>query len=216
VSWKHVALLLAAAIVLPFARAEADCSAHPEWEAELPHEVDTPNGNHVSYRYDWPAETYFVVVTRGGRDGVQRGPYHLTTGCFAAKLEWESEQFVVLSAGCGSFCWWGVAIPVAPDREPVSMGRPFAFDSERNLIAYYPEPDVIKVMNVATRREQRVRTPAQCPTASGTCFDDKLDLSGGRLRYVWKYWLPLPDGKFQSFPDEQIDVALDVDVTRAP
>jgi hypothetical protein len=204
-------------MLLPFARAKADCTEHPEWEAELPHEVDTPKGNHVSYRYDWPGGTYFVVVTRGGRDGVQRGPYPLTTGgCFAAKLEWESEQFVILTAGCGSFCWWGVAIPLASDRKPVDTFRPFAFDPERNLLAYYPEPDVIAVVNVATGREQAVRTPAHCPSVSGTCFDDKLELSGGRLRYVWKYWEPLPNDKFKFFPDEQIDLELDAELTRSP
>ena len=61
-----------------------------------------------------------------------------------------------------------------------------------------------------------VRTPAHCPSVSGTCFDDKLELASGRLRYVWQYWLPLPDGKFKFFPDEQIDVELDADVTRGP
>ena len=215
--WKHIALVGAAAILLPFARARADCAAHPEWEADLPHEVDTPEGNHISYRYDWPTESYFVLATRGGGDGVPRGPYPLTTGgCFAAQVEWESEKYVVLTAGCGSFCFRGVAIPITVDREPVSIERPFAFDPERNLVAYYPEPDVIEVINLATGQKQAVRTPAHCPTVSGTCFDDKLYLAGGRLRYVWKYWLPLPDGKFQYFPDEQIDVELEARVTRDP
>jgi hypothetical protein len=220
VSWKHApvaALLIAAVGVLPCARAEADCAGHPEIDEYVPHEVDTPKGNHISYRYDFVNGNYFVVVTRGSGEGVPRGPYELTTGgCLAAKVEWESEQFVVLSAGCGTFCWWGEAIPVASNRKPVNMFRPFAFDPERNLIAYYPEPDVITVINVATGREQSMWTPAHCPSVSGTCFDEKLDLSGGRLRYVWKYWEPLPDDKFKFFPDKQIDVELDADVTRGP
>src|SRR5690242_18176059 len=53
VSWKYIALVATAAILLSPAPAHADCAGHPEWEAELPHEVDTPKGNHLSYRYDW-------------------------------------------------------------------------------------------------------------------------------------------------------------------
>jgi hypothetical protein len=217
VHWKYIALLGAAAILLPSARARADCAGHPEWEAELPHEVDTPKGNHISYRYDWSSGSYFVSVSRGGRVAAPRGPYPLTTGgCFPARLEWESEQFAVLNYGCGSFCWVGLAFRVPSDREPVLLSRPYAFDPELNLVASYPEPDVITVTNVATGREQSVRTPAHCPSVSGTCFDDKLELAAGRLRYVWKYWLPLPDNQFKYFPDEQIDVELDADVSRSP
>ncbi len=213
-SWKHVVLLGTAAIVLPFARAKADCAEHPEWAAELPHEVDTPKGNHISYRYDWPNESYVIVVTRGGGDGVTRGPYHLTTGgCFAAKIEWESEEFVVLTAGCGTFCWWGEALPVIQDRKPVSVDRPSAFDAERNLLASYGGTNTIIVTNVSTRREQVVRTPVDCPM-SGECFT-KLHFEDGRLRYIWQ-WEAVPDGKYRNVPDQQIDVELDTDVTRSP
>jgi hypothetical protein len=211
----HIFLWAVAATLLLFcSRASAQCIRVVQAERELPFEVDTPQGNHLSYFYNLANEQYFVVATRGGAGGVPQGPFMLTRGCAPAKLEWESTEFVVLTAGCGTFCWYATALPVVPDVQgPRGAMRPLAFDAERNLLASYPDPGgVIHVQNLATGVEQDVRTPAQCPSSAETCFEN-LGFTPDALQYTWKFWWPLANGEFEYFPDELITVPLDTALT---
>jgi len=204
---------IAATLLLLCSGASAQCIRVVQAERELPFEVDTPQGNHLSYFYNLATEGYFVIATRGGAGGVPRGPFTLTRGCAPAMLDFESAEFVVLTAGCGTFCWSATVLPVSADSETQHAMRPLAFDAERNLLAYYEHPNVITVRNLATRHEQQIQTPNQCPgAASGMCFEN-LYFTADAIQYTWKFFRPLSNGEFEYFPDELTTAPLDAALT---
>jgi hypothetical protein len=174
---RNARVAVATAVVAPLAIlallaspvAAAQCARVVDVERELPHDVDTPRGNRLSYSYDLASERYYVIATRGEADGVPHGPYSLTRGCAPAALEWENGELVVLTAGCGTFCWEALVLPVTGTAAAQSIARPLLFDAERNLLAYYPEPNLVRIRNLLTGREQSIRTP-QCVSASATCI----------------------------------------------
>jgi hypothetical protein len=201
---------VAATLLLFCSDAAAQCIRVVQAERELPFEVDTPQGNHLSYFYNLATDRYFVIATRSGAGGVPQGPFTLTRGCAPAKLEWESSEFVVLTAGCGTFCWSAAVLPVTTGLgEPQGALRPLAFDAERNLLAFYEQPGVITVRNLVTRYEQQIQTPKRCPgDASGTCFEN-LYFAEDAVQYTWKFWLPSSNGEFEYFPAEIVTAPLD-------
>lgn len=202
-----VVALCAMPMLLASPAASAQCSRVVDIERELPHEVDTPRGNHLSYSYDLAAERYYVVATRGRADGVRHGPYSLTRGCAPATLEWESGDFVLLTAGCGTFCWEALVLSVTGAAAVQNVARPLLFDGERNLLVYYPEPNLVRIRNLLTGREQPIRTP-QCVSTSATCMAD-LRLTAGSFDYTFERFDP------PSAPPtlESLSVSLDVSLS---
>jgi hypothetical protein len=183
-----VAALLAILALLESPAASAQCARVVDVERELPHEVDTPRGNHLSYSYDLAAERYYVIATRGRANGAPQGPYLLTRGCAPAALEWENGDFVVLTAGCGTFCWEALVLRVTGTAAAQSFARPLLFDAERSLLVYYAEPNLVRIRNLLTGREQAVRTP-QCVSASATCIAE-MRLTAGSFDYTFERFDP--------------------------
>jgi hypothetical protein len=162
----------------------AQCARAVDVERELPHEIETPRGNHLSYSYDLAAERYYITATRDGAAGDPHGPYSLTRGCVPATLEWENGDFVVLTAGCGTFCWEALVLPVNGTAAAQSIARPLLFDAERSLLVFYAGPNVVRIRNLLTGREQPVRTP-QCVSTSATCISD-LRFTASSLDYTFE------------------------------
>ena len=108
----------------------------------------------------------------------------------------ENSEFLLFWSGCGTFCWYYQVYSLSPggphdvpDYQRVE--RPLAFDSKRNLIAYYHSQNMIHVKNLITGYEQAVRTEYDCDYYSGLCFTD-VRFSGDKLEYTWR---ELPVGK---------------------
>jgi hypothetical protein len=204
-------LLLAALVLLVSSAASAQCIRVVDIERELPHEVATPQGNRLSYSYDLATERYHVVVARGTARGQQYGPYALTPGCAPAKLRWESSALVVLTAGCGTFCWTALVLPATEEGAAAqSISRPLSFDPERNLLAYYAEQGIVRIRNLLTAYEQQVRTPALCVSASATCIQD-LRITSRTLDYTFERFDP-PSAPAKLEP---VSVPLELALTAA-
>lgn len=203
--------LLAALVLLMSSAASAQCIRVVDIERDLPREVATPQGKRLSYSYDLAAERYHVVVARSAARGVRYGPYPLTRGCAPAELEWESSALVVLTAGCGTFCWTALALPAAGEVAGAqSFSRPLSFDAERNLLAYYADQGIVRIRNLVTAYEQEVRTPALCVSASATCIRD-LRITSKTLDYTFERFDP-PSAPAKL---EAVSVPLELQLTAA-
>jgi hypothetical protein len=175
-----VLVLMLAALLVPSSNASAGCIDVLNVRKELPYDVATPMGKSLSYFYNLDREQYVVFLSRNGEEATPHGPFVLQRNCHPATLKWESESFVLFEAGCGTFCWTVDALSMAGQTQ--SVFRPLDFDASRNLILFYAEQDVIGVRNLATLREQKIRTNSPCESASDLCFSDAR-FSGDRVTY---------------------------------
>lgn len=195
------------------AAASADCVDVVTYRT-LPHDLDTPNGVHISFFYDLsPKNEYVMRAAKGDGSVVTSSAYHLTMACEPAKVEWESDDAIVFTAGCGTFCWSASVWPLTPGSVEQSIMRPFAFDTARNLIAFYAKQDVIGVRNVLSLREQQIATRYQCVTASDSCLRDVHFTEGG-LSYTAEIFDRENPGLAPRL--ESIVVPLDPELYRRP
>lgn len=166
---------------------EARCVDVVDVATELPHHFVTPKNTGVSYLYDLEIEEYFVSWAKDGYRGGPYGPFTLTRGCAPAIVQWESNEYLLLQAGCGTFCWYVLAFPLTKNTEDyIKIDRPLAFDGTRNLLAYYYAKDIIRVRSLISAYEQEIRTAYECESASGLCFEDTR-FTGTSLEYTWRY-----------------------------
>jgi hypothetical protein len=180
--------------VLPFA-ASADCVDVPNVVAELPKENVTPNGVKLTFSYDIERSEYSVAVSHGSESYFYSG-LRLQMNCHPAQLRWESDDFVLLERGCGTFCWNVDALGTTLQRRFL-ISRPIAFDAARALVLSYPEWDTIGVLNLATGHQQTIETARHCESSAEVCFDAYP--KGNALIYVWQ------DGAEFSVPlDERL------------
>ena len=94
------------------ATVDAACIDVVDVEAELPQNLVTSNNTGVSYSYNLEREQYHVSWGKEGNSGGPYGPFTLTRGCAPAKVKWESDAFLLLEAGCGTFCWYVLVFPL--------------------------------------------------------------------------------------------------------
>ncbi len=184
------------------ADASARCIDVVNARTELPYEVTTPNGSSVSYFYNLANEQYLVLTAGNGARAVSHGPFVLTRGCAPASLQWESGEFVVLQAGCGTFCWYALALPLrgkGPSQQTIQ--RPLAFDADRNLVVSYSQQNTITISNLASGKQQHTSTARQCRSASEVCFS--VGFNRGELTYTWKY---APHETYRVRLDEELFV----------
>lgn len=166
---------------------DARCIDVVDVATELPHHELTPNRTGVSYVYDLEKEQYLISWDREHQRGGPYGPFTLTRGCAPARPRWESSEFLLFQAGCGTFCWYLLALPLANTAEQHQrFERPLAFDQTRNLLAYYYAKDIIRIKSLLTGHEQDIRTMYECETASGLCFE-AVRFTTTELQYTWRY-----------------------------
>ena len=168
---------------------EAGCIDVVDAELELPHRIVTARHTSISYQYDLGREQYVVSWSKGGGRGASYGPFTLTRGCAPAKIKWESENFLLLTAGCGTFCWYVLVLPITTSIEHHKrIERPLTFDESRDLLAHYCDKDIICVESLLTGWQQRIRTEHKCDSASGLCVDE-VRITETSLEYRWRYSL---------------------------
>ena len=182
---------------------EARCVDVLDVPIELPHHFVTPNNTGVSYFYDLEKEEYFVSWAKNGHRGGPYGPFTLTPGCATATIKWESNEYLLLTSGCGTFCWYVLALPLTKNtKNYIKIDHPLAFDGTRNLLAYYHAKDIIHVRSLISGYEQEIRTAYECESASSLCFEDTR-FTGTSIEYTWRH-----------NPDEQVlSVLLDEQLT---
>jgi hypothetical protein len=185
-------LAAAAALFLP-AHAFADCIDIPNLLAELPPERVTPNQTTLAFSYDIRRSEYSVIVSRGGREFAYAA-LPLQRNCHPGTLRWESDEFVLLERGCGTFCW-GVEALGTTDQRRQSIFRPIHFDSARHMVISYPEWDTIAVRSLISGYEQTIPTARHCESSAEICFEPRLE--GDSIVYAWqdgaRYAVPLDE-----------------------
>lgn len=157
---------------------------------ELPSQVTTAAGIKVDYSYNLEKEEYFVSWVKDTARAGPFGPFILQRSCHPAAIVNESNEFLILEANCGTFCWYydifSLATAVNSRIVPYQkVWRPLAFDSERNLLANYDSQDLILIKNLITEYEQKVPTAYKCDTGSGLCFRD-VTFKNNSLEYIWR------------------------------
>jgi len=166
---------------------EAQCIDVVDAQLELPFHVVTARNTGISYQYDLEQETYMVSWSKDGRQGGPYGPFTLSRGCSPARMEWESKNFLLLTAGCGTFCWYALVLPMTIGiRDYVRIERPLAFDESRDLIAHYCAKDIVCIESLLTGQQQRIHTERECDSASGLCIDE-VRITETSLEYRWRY-----------------------------
>lgn len=166
---------------------EARCIDVVDVQLELPHHLITDRNTGITYQYKLEQEQYVVSWSKDGRQGGPYGPFTLTRGCVPAKMEWESENFLLLVAGCGTFCWYALVLPMTSDIEDHRrIERPLAFDESRDLMAYYCDKDIVCIESLLTGQQQRIQTEQECESASGLCIDE-VTITETSLEYKWRY-----------------------------
>lgn len=158
---------------------------------ELPSEITSQNGVKLTYSYRFEEdETYFISWARGSVSGGPIGPFHLQPSCQIPRIYDESNEFILLEKGCGSFCWYVDVLGLISSSESntgsyESVERPLAFDAVRNLLAHYPRKDFIAIKNLLTGYEQVFPTKNVCQSGSGLCFSD-ITIRSNSLEYSWE------------------------------
>lgn len=179
--------IIALLVLFVSSNIEARCIDVVDAQQELPYHLVTPKNTGISYQYDLAQEQYVVSWSKDGNGGGPYGPFTLTRGCAPAKLKWESKNFLLLTAGCGTFCWYALVLPMTSSVEVyMRIERPLTFDESRDLIAHYCDKDIICVENLLTGHQQRIRTERICDSASGLCIDD-VRITPTSLEYKWRY-----------------------------
>jgi hypothetical protein len=189
-AWLVVSACAAGWAVATALPASADCADIPNLMAELPRERLTPNGTHLAFSYDIERSSYSVTVRRDAESFVF-ADLQLKPTCHPGDLRWESDEFVALERGCGSFCW-GVDILATTAQRRFNVFRPLAFLAERKLVVSYADWDVIGVTSLATGYVQLIPTARHCLGSTEVCFEAGIE--GDSLVYVWQ------DGNELSVP----------------
>jgi len=158
---------------------------------------DTPNGVQVHFDHtDLEREEYFISWTLDGETADPIGPFTLQRSCRPMAFAAENDDFLLLTGGCGTFCWYHAVFALhAQPNTGITQGetlwRPLAFDAKRSLIAQYTGQDEITVRNLRSGERQVIATPYQCESASGLCFRN-VSFDDDHIRYVCDY---NPDGE---------------------
>jgi hypothetical protein len=157
---------------------------------ELPPEFTTKENVQISFQYDLNLDTYTLTWKQGNRSGGPFGPFSLTMSCGTPELKWENKNFLLFERGCGTFCWYVKIFSLLPDEfqevpEYQRIERPLAFDSDRNLLAYYYSQDTIHVKNLVSGYEQVVNTAYKCEFYSGLCINE-VQFNNDSLEYNWR------------------------------
>lgn len=168
----------------------AACIDVVDLSIELPAQVTTDRGTLLAYQYDLVNDQYSLRWQKGDSESDVFGPFSLTMACTTPAVRWESEQFLLMERGCGTFCWYVKIFRLADSSTIGAPGyqrieRPLAFDFARNLLAYYYDQNLIRVKNLDTGYEQEIRTRYDCEYYSGLCFGDVV-IEGATLNYSWR------------------------------
>jgi hypothetical protein len=141
----------------------ADCIDIAGIENELPSGFTTKGNVQISYQYKLEKNEFSLSWRLGERSEGPFGPFPLTMSCGIPSLKWENANFLLFERGCGTFCWYVKAFSLATQEEYQTpmyqrIDRPLAFDSKRNLLAYYHSQNVIHLKNLVSGYEQEVIT----------------------------------------------------------
>ena len=163
----------------------AACIDVVDFATELPASITTAGGTTIAYDYDLQRDHYTMSwqtrISRGG----PFGPFAMTMSCGTVGLRWETDEFLVFTRGCGTFCWYAKIFGLIPGTEPYrKIDRPLAFDVVSDLLAVYSSQDTIEVRNLQTDYTQSITTE-QCQFASGLCFSD-VTFTEQTLTYTWR------------------------------
>jgi hypothetical protein len=168
----------------------ADCIDIPGIERELRAGIITEGDVQISYKYTLEKNEFSLSWQLGERSGGPFGPFPLTMSCGTPSLKWENVNFLIFERGCGTFCWYVKVFSLALQEKHQTPGyqridRPLAFDSKRNLLAYYYSQNLIHVKNLVSGYEQEVMTIKECEFHSGLCFQD-VGFNDAELEYTWR------------------------------
>ena len=170
--------------------AHSICIDVVDLSVELPAQYATSGNVLISYQYDFTDDQYYLTLQRGNTQSDLFGPFPFTMSCGTAGIRWESDRFLVLERGCGTFCWYAKVFQL-PDRGSIDtpdyqrIERPLAFDAKNSLLAYYYEQNLIRIKNLISGVEQEIRTQYDCQYNSGLCFGE-VEIDGDKLSYTWR------------------------------
>jgi hypothetical protein len=201
------ALFTLLAIQVP--TAVADCADFMV-PGEYPDEIITRKGTTLTFSYEFgDRETYSYSWAKGSTSGGPIGPNSLQPGCKIPSISHESDEFLLLEKGCGSFCWYFVVLGLTPTGDSTTATHeiiylPLAFDADRNLVAYYLQPDTISIKNLLTGYKQIFATEYNCESGSGLCFSN-VTFTSESLEYRWESPTGIGPGELLS---KQFDESL--------
>lgn len=167
---------------------------------EFPPEIITEDGTKLTFSYQFgDNETYSYSWAKGSLNGGSTGPNSLQPSCKIPQIAHENSEFLILENGCGTFCWYFEILglyPIGPSNIATYqiIYRPLAFDSDRNLIAYYQDKDLIGIKNLLSGYEQIFKTENLCESWSGLCFSD-VTFTSDSLSYKWESQTGVGPGK---------------------
>lgn len=167
----------------------ADCIDIPNIEDELIPAYTTIGNVQISFEYNIEKSEYTLSWDNTIRHGGPFGPFPMTMSCGIPSLKWENNDFVIFDRGCGTFCWYVKIFSLGTAQthsvpEYQQIERPLAFDTKRNLLAYYHSQDEIHIKNLLSGYEQILKTAYECEYYSGLCFKD-VGFSNDKLEYTW-------------------------------
>jgi hypothetical protein len=182
-------LLFITLLLLTATHVSANCADIAGIEDELPAELTTEGNVEISYQYNLVNNEFSLSWRTEEGTGGPFGPFPLTMSCGIPSLKWKNTDFLIFERGCGTFCWYVKVFSLTTHEKHETpayqrIDRPLAFDSRRNLLAYYQSQNVISIKNLVSGYEQQVSTIHACEYSSGLCFED-VNLVNDELQYRW-------------------------------
>ena len=82
----------------------------------------------------------------------------------------ENKDYIVLRAGCGNPCWYGLFLPLYENGEPKLIDDYIAYDLNQNYVAYFNENDSLEVLNLRTFKTEAFKTEKCSPANKTYCI----------------------------------------------
>lgn len=137
-----------------------------------------------------PADsTYSISWTRNKKRNILQDERFRLEGAdgWFPRIQDEHKDYIVMSAGCGNPCWYGIFLPLYGTGKARVIGSYLGYDLDQHYVACFDcsgKSGAIAVLNLKTSRRERFRT-GHCRSAFAPYCIDTLYFKGKSLYYRW-------------------------------
>jgi hypothetical protein len=172
-TWSPVAIgLLVIAVFYSTGRSEKDSAMVEDPRRYLPGDTILPNGYYIKYELN----SLSAYTVHWGNNRIKRSSepqYILGPPADYLYYECHNDNCIILSAGCGSPCWYIYVLPLDSSRPIKKIWYPFAYDMENNLVAgvEFSGDTIMRITNFETYKDTSLLGKGCGDAWFGSCID---------------------------------------------
>jgi hypothetical protein len=129
-----------------------------------------------SFYIQWKAQNDFKTVTY---------PFDLRgADAWLPNLIEETDDFLVVRAGCGNPCWVGIFLPLKTNSSYQIINEYMGYDLAKGYVAYFNNKEQLEVLNLKTEKTQAFQTDGCASAFKGYCVDT-LYFKNNSVYFKW-------------------------------